>query len=114
MLAAHDDTSSFGNSQGKVEEIIAAMKDQGKIAAEQLSEEQRPAFTMALEKQIHEVEQLMAKIQHDYTEAASNAFNHSFLFTGFLLLFAIPLSFFSDHRRMGKLRKERIQIKTDY
>ncbi|MNO38046.1 Multidrug resistance protein stp [compost metagenome] len=113
VLHANKDADSFGNSQGQVEEIIAAMQEQGKIAAEKLPEERRPAFIDALGGQVHEVKQLMAEVQHEYSEAAASAFNDSFLFTGFLLLLAIPLALFSDHRRTGKLRKGSIQIKTD-
>lgn len=99
ILHTNDNTSSLGGSHSTVEEIIATMKEKGKIATEQLPDEQRTAFTISLEEQIGEVRQLMAEIQSGYIGAASNAFNVSFIFTAFLLLLAIPLALFSDHRR---------------
>lgn len=113
ILHANNDTSSFGSSHNIVEDVIAAMKKQGEVAAAKLPNEQHTAFTIALEKQVEEVRRLMTDIQLEYTGAASSAFKVSFSCTAFLLLLAIPFALFSDHRNLGKLKKDRIPIKTD-
>ncbi|MEK4513571.1 hypothetical protein [Paenibacillus sp. FSL K6-2524] len=47
----------MGSTQVSTEEIVNAMQEQGRLAAEQLTEQQRSAFAAVLEQQMQEVKQ---------------------------------------------------------
>ncbi|GGH30082.1 MFS transporter [Paenibacillus segetis] len=109
----HTSVSSTGSAQISADEIVNTMKEQGKVAAEQLTEQQRPVFVAALEQQAEEVKQLLLRIQHSYLEAASNAFNGTFVFSSVLMLLGIPFAWFSDYRRKERAGIESLNYKTE-
>lgn len=89
------------------------MQEQGRLAAEQLMEQQCPAFAAVLEQQMQEVKQILTQIQTSYLKAASQAFNGAFMLSSYLMLLGIPFALFSDHRRTRKMDKGRINLKTE-